>query len=119
MSKKLRAAVSVTVLPLLVVGLSLAVAQSPASATGTPTANAVNPTANPPAATMWQTKADAEYAADVNNERAARGIATMTVSPYLQAMAQAYVDYEVSLTAPPWASGSPESLRPGSGPPPG
>jgi hypothetical protein len=107
---KLRAVTAVAVLPLLLTGLTLAVAQSPAAATpGVPAADAVNPTANPPAATMWQTKADAEYAADINNERAARGIATMTVSPYLQAMAQAYVDYEMSLTAPPWASGSPET----------
>ena len=107
---KLRAATAAAVLPLLLTGLTLAVAQSPAAATpGVPAADAVNPLANPPAATAVQTKADAEYAADVNNERAARGIAAMTVSPYLQAMAQAYVDYEASLTAPPWASGSPET----------
>ena len=110
MSKKLRAAVSVTVLPLLVVGLSLAVAQSPAAATpGTPVADAVNPLANPPTETSSQMTADAQVATYINNERAARNIAPMTVSPYLQAMAQAYVDYEMSLTAPPWASGSPET----------
>ena len=107
---KLRAVTAVAVLPLLVTGLSLAVAQSPAAATpGTPTANAVNPLANPPAATAVQAEADAQVATYINNERAARNIAPMTVSPYLQAMAQAYVDYEMSLTAPPWASGSPET----------
>ena len=94
---------------LLAAGFTV-VAQSPAGATTT-SASTVSPLADPPAATPAQLAADAQYEADVNNERAARGIATLTVSPYLQAMAQAYTDYEMSLTAPPWASASPTTLQ--------
>ena len=106
MRKKLRVAVSVAVLPFLLAGLSLAVAQSPAAATpGTPVANAVNPTA--PA-----------WLAEINKYRTAAGLNPVTdntswdagISDHLAYLANtpasyftgAYVSDHTENPASPW-----------------
>ena len=82
-------------------------AQSPAGATTTNTsASTVSPLADPAPVTPAESIQETQFAQDINNERAARGESTLTYSSYLQQLAQAFVDYETSLTGPPWASGS-------------
>jgi len=71
----------------------------------------VNPLANPPTVTPGEAEQDNQFDQDVNIERQARGLSTLPTSSYLQALAQAYVDYEDSLTGPPWASGGLATLQ--------
>ncbi|MHB1712429.1 MAG: CAP domain-containing protein, partial [Acidimicrobiales bacterium] len=90
---------------LLAAGFTV-VAQSPAGATTTTSASTVSPLADPAPVTPAESVQETQFNQDINAERAARGESTLAYSSYLQQLAQAYVDYETSLTGPPWASGS-------------